>query len=140
MSQTRVLNEPPGVTAKEDVVFDVPMDVVRPDTDEGIMMMSVLEMQGLLRSGQLTSVELTNIALGMLERYDPEFNMREVSLTDLAMEKAELADAMFASGEYISAIQGIPFAIKVIPSTSCACFPFRRRASSRSHTHTHPLF
>ena len=96
MPQTRVLNKPPSVTAKEDVAFDVPMDVVRPNTDEEIMMMSVLEMQGLLRLGQLTSVELTNIALAMLEKYDPKFNMNEVALRDLAMEKAEVVGAMFA--------------------------------------------
>jgi hypothetical protein len=90
MSQTRVLNDPPSVTAKEDVNFFIPLNVTRPETDEEIMMMSVLEMQGLLRTGQLTSVELTNIALAMLEKYDPEFNMLEVALTELAMEKAKL--------------------------------------------------
>ena len=113
MAQTRVLNQPPSVTAKEDVMFEVPMDVVRPETDEELMMMSVLEMQGLLRTGQLTSVELTNISLTMLDMYDPEFNMLEIALTDLAMAKAEEADQMFVAGEYLSAIQGIPFAIKV---------------------------
>lgn len=135
MAQTRVLNEPPSVTAKEDVVFDVPLDVVRPESDEEIMLMSVLEMQGvsclslhfrpkrelpadylyfpqLLRTGQLTSVELTNIALTMLEKYDAEFNMLEVELKDLALEVAAKADVMFANSTYVSAIQGIPFAIK----------------------------
>jgi hypothetical protein len=34
--------------AKKGIVFDVPMDVVHPDTDEDIMMMLVLKMQGLL--------------------------------------------------------------------------------------------
>lgn len=112
MSQTRVLNDPPFVTPKEDVVFDIPLDVELPDSEEGIMMLSVLEMQGLLRSGKLTAVELTSIALGMLETYDPEFNMLEVALTDLAYAKAEEADAMLLAGEYISPIMGIPFAIK----------------------------
>ena len=112
MSQTRVLNDPPSVTAKDDVNFFIPLNITRPETDEEIMMMSVLEMQGLLRTGQLTSVELTNISLAMLEKYDPEFNMLEVALTELAMEKAKLADEMFSVGEYKSAIQGIPFAIK----------------------------
>lgn len=123
MAQTRVLNYPPEVTAKEDVDFTIPTDVVRPDTDEEILMMSVLEMQGLLRTGQLTSVELTEISLAMLDKYDPEFNMLEVALKDLAMEKANMADEMFAAGEYVSAIQGIPFAIKVLYST-CRSFGF----------------
>jgi hypothetical protein len=114
MSQTRVLNDPPSVTAKDDVNFFIPLNITRPETDEEIMMMSVLEMQGLLRTGQLTSVELTNISLAMLEKYDPEFNMLEVALTELAMEKAKLADEMFSVGEYKSAIQGIPFASRTL--------------------------
>lgn len=111
LAQTRVLNDPPYVTPKEDVVFDIP-DVDLPDTDEGIMMLSVLEMQGLLRAGKISSVNLTMIALEMLEKYDPEYNMLEVELKDLAMEVAEKADEMFAAGTYSSAIQGIPFAVK----------------------------
>jgi hypothetical protein len=112
MAQTRVLNDPPSVTAKEDVVFDIPTDIVLPDTDEGIMMLSVLEMQALLRAGSITSVQLTNIALNMLEKYDAEFNMLEVELRDLALRIAGEADVLFAAGEFVSPIQGIPFAIK----------------------------
>ena len=125
MAQTRVLNEPPSVTGKDEVMFDIP-NVTRPSTDTEIMMLSVLEMQGLLRSGQITSVELTNIALAMLEKYDPEFNMLEVSLTDLALAKAAEADELFAAGTYKSVIQGIPFAIKGMtndgnPNESISC-------------------
>lgn len=112
MSQTSILNRPTSVTAKDDVVFDVPADVVRPDTDEGVLMLSVLEMQSLLRQGSITSVELTNMALAMLELYDPEYNMLEVELSDLALAVAAEADAMFANGTIVSEIQGIPFAIK----------------------------
>jgi len=112
MSQTRVLNEPPSTTPPEDVVFDIPEDVALPDTDEGIMMLSVLEMQSLLRSGKITSIELTMKALDMLKKYDPEYNMLEVALEDLALRVAAEADAKFAVGEFVSVIQGIPFAVK----------------------------
>lgn len=112
MAQSRVLNEAPYTTPKEDVVFDVPTDTALPETEEEIMMLSVLEMQSLLRQGCITSVQLTNIALSMLEKYDPEFNMLEVELTDLALRVAAEADALFAEGNFLSPIQGIPFAIK----------------------------
>mmetsp|Transcript_13637 Transcript_13637/g.25652 ORF Transcript_13637/g.25652 Transcript_13637/m.25652 type:complete len:263 (-) Transcript_13637:1795-2583(-) len=112
MAQSRILNEAPEVTEKDAVVFDIPLDIERPDTDEEVMMLSVLEMQGLLRTGQLTSVELTNIALDMLQMYDQQFNMVEVELRDLALRVAGEADALFQSGTFVSPIQGIPFAIK----------------------------
>ena len=49
MAQTRVLNEPPSTTPKDAVTFSLP-SITKPDTPEGIMMLSVLEMQSLLRS------------------------------------------------------------------------------------------
>lgn len=112
MSQTRILNEPPYITPKDEVVFDIPYDVEVPDTDEGILMLSVLEMQGLLRSRNITSTQLTQIALDALYKYDSEYNILEVKLEDLAFKIAAEADAKFDAGEYVSAIQGIPFAIK----------------------------
>eukprot|EP00977_Amphora_coffeiformis_P002492 scaffold464_cov181-Amphora_coffeaeformis.AAC.30 len=112
LAQTRILNDSEETTPKEDVVFDIPVNVTRPAMDEAIMMLSVLEMQALLRQGDLTSVELTNIALGMLAKYDPEYNMLEVSLTDLALRLAEEADALIAEGTFLSPIHGIPFAVK----------------------------
>jgi hypothetical protein len=112
MAQSRILNEAPLVTPRDDVIFDLPVGVVLPETDEGIMGLSVLEQQALLRAGSITSVELTNIALSMLEKYAPEFNILEVELKDLALRIAGEADVLFAAGTYVSAIQGIPFAIK----------------------------
>ena len=112
MSQTRVLNEPPLVTPKDDVMFDIPDDVDLPDSDEGILMLSVLEMQGLLRSGKLTATKLTDIALAALKKYDPEYNMLEVELEDLAYSVAAEVDAMLLAGDYVSPIMGIPFAVK----------------------------
>jgi hypothetical protein len=113
MASSRILNEPPTTTPKEDVIFTLPEGVSRPATDEELMMMSVLEMQALLRQGDLTSVELTTIALDLLDKYDDSFNLNEVDTRDLALRVAGEADALFAAGDYRSFIQGIPFAIKV---------------------------
>lgn len=111
MAQTNVINKPPSVTDPYSVSFTLPT-VTKPDTEEGIMMLSVLEMQSLLRAGSLTSEELTTIGLKMLKKYDPEYNMLEVELETIAMAAAKKADAEFAKGNYVSFIQGIPFAIK----------------------------
>ena len=112
MSQTRVLNEAPFVTAKDDVVFDIPTDVELPDSPEEILMLSVLEMQGLLRAGKLTATKLTEYALDALKKYDPEYNLLEVELEDLAFSVAEEVDDLLEKGIYVSPIMGIPFAIK----------------------------
>merc|ERR550537_777802 len=75
-------------------------------------MLSILEMQALLRAGSLTSKELVDIGLAMLKKYDPEYNMLEVELETMAYAQAAKADAEFAKGNYVSFIQGIPFAVK----------------------------
>ena len=111
MAQTRVLNEPPSTTPKDAVTFTLP-SLSKPATPEGIMMLSVLEMQSLLRSGQMTSMELTGIAFDMLEKYDAEFNMVEVPSRDLALQYAAAADSDFSKNIFKSYVQGIPFAIK----------------------------
>ena len=102
----------PSVTAKDDVVFDIPANMVMPTTDEGVLMLSVLEMQALLREDSITSVELATMALNMLEIYDPEYNMLEVELRDLILVVAADAGTKFANGAILSGVQGIPFAIK----------------------------
>jgi len=93
MAQSRILNQPPLVTPRDDVIFDLPVGAVLPETDGGIMGLSVIEQQALLRAGSITLVELTNIALSMLEKYAPEFNILEVELKNLALRIAGEADA-----------------------------------------------
>merc|ERR1719390_503641 len=90
MAQTNVINKPPSVTDPYSVTFTLPT-VTLPDTEEGIMMLSVLEMQALLRAGSLTSKKLTDIGLAMLKKYDPEYNMLEVELETIAYAAAAKA-------------------------------------------------
>lgn len=85
-----------------------------------------------LRSGEVSSVELTKFFLARLEKYGPRFNC-VVNLTrDLALKQAEDADKELKAGKDRGPLHGIPYgakdllATKGIPTT-WGCPPFKDR-------------
>ncbi|MEM7097492.1 MAG: amidase [Pseudomonadota bacterium] len=65
-----------------------------------------------LKSGAMSSVELTQHMLGRIDRHQDELKCYAYVLGDSAMAEAEQADAARASGEPLGALHGIPIAIK----------------------------
>lgn len=87
-------------------------NVQRPDSDDALAFMSVNELGVLLRTGQLTSVELTRLYLDRLERYDPLLKCVVTRMDDLAMTQAKRADAELASGRDRGPLHGVPWGAK----------------------------
>ncbi|KAG6635282.1 putative amidase AmiD isoform X2 [Carya illinoinensis] len=88
----------------------------RPESEEDIAFMSVLELGDLIKTKQITSEELTNIFLRRLKRY---YHVLEavVSYTEeLAYKQAREADALLAQGMYLGPLHGIPYGLKDIIS------------------------
>ncbi|HKK08424.1 MAG TPA: amidase [Gemmatimonadota bacterium] len=90
----------------------LPKDVRRPDSLEEVAFWPIPRLAALLRSGGVTSVELTRMVLARLRRYGPELHA-VVTLTDsLALSQARRADRDFAAGRDRGLLQGIPFGVK----------------------------
>ncbi|HKK28168.1 MAG TPA: amidase [Gemmatimonadota bacterium] len=90
----------------------LPTEVRRPDDLEDVAFWPIPKLAALLRSGQVTSVELTRMYLSRLRRYDPRLHA-VVTLTDsLALAQAARADSDFAAGRVRGPLQGIPFGVK----------------------------
>ncbi|MEE8147837.1 MAG: amidase family protein, partial [Longimicrobiales bacterium] len=68
----------------------------------------------LIRTRQVTSVELTEMYLGRLKRYNPKFNNVVTFTDDLAMEEARRADTEIRSGQYRGPLHGLPWGAKDI--------------------------
>ena len=84
----------------------------RPDSDDDLAFAPVSRLARLLRSRQVSSVELTRLYLERLERYDPQLEC-VISLTsDLALEQAERADREIAAGHYRGPLHGVPWGAK----------------------------
>jgi Asp-tRNA(Asn)/Glu-tRNA(Gln) amidotransferase A subunit family amidase len=90
----------------------LPAGVSRPPKLEAVAYWPIPKLAALLRSGRVTSVELTRMYLDRLRRFDPELHA-VVTLTDsLALAEARRADRDFAAGRVRSLVQGIPFGVK----------------------------
>jgi Asp-tRNA(Asn)/Glu-tRNA(Gln) amidotransferase A subunit family amidase len=89
-----------------------PRDVRRPADLEAVAFWPVSRLAALIRTRQVTSVELTTMYLERLRRFDPQL-FAVVSLTDsLALEQARQADREIAAGRYRGPLHGIPYGAK----------------------------
>mgnify|MGYP001033345731 CR=1 FL=1 len=105
------LKEAAGLNRGRAVAIAAPAPA-RPADDEALAFLPVTQLAALLRSRQVTSVELTKLYLGRLKRFDPVFKC-VVTLTEkLAFEQAARADAEIASGAYRGPLHGVPWGAK----------------------------
>ncbi|KAK1271088.1 Fatty acid amide hydrolase [Acorus gramineus] len=88
--------------------------VKRPNKEEDIAFMTVLELGELIRTRQITSQELTNIFLRRLKRYNHVLEAVITYTEDLAYKQAKKADDLLQQGVYLGPLHGIPYGLKDI--------------------------
>lgn len=104
----------------------------RPDSPAGLAFLPVSEVAPLLRTRQVSSVELTRLALQRLKQYNPAL-LCVVTLTEeVALQQAEQADREIAAGHYRGPLHGVPWGAKDLiayPSypTTWGATPFKNQ-------------
>ena len=89
----------------------VPLRSVPRDEDQ-LAFLPITELSELVRRGRLTSMQLTQLYLARLRKYDPVLRC-VISLTeDRALRQARAADAEIARGRYRGPLHGIPWGAK----------------------------
>ncbi len=78
--------------------------------------LTIHEAHGLLKTKQLSSVELTQSYLERVRRVEPEVHALVTVTDELALKQAQQADALIAEGK-IGPLTGIPLAIKDVICT-----------------------
>jgi Asp-tRNA(Asn)/Glu-tRNA(Gln) amidotransferase A subunit family amidase len=86
--------------------------VKRPASLEDVAFWPVTQLAQLIRTRQVSSVELTGMYLERLKRYDPTLKFVISLLPDVAMAQAKRADAEIAAGRYRGPLHGIPWGAK----------------------------
>jgi Asp-tRNA(Asn)/Glu-tRNA(Gln) amidotransferase A subunit family amidase len=86
----------------------------RPANLEDVAFWSVRRLAELIRTRQVTSVELTRMYLARLHRYNPRLSCVVTFLDDLALKQATQADREIAAGKYRGPLHGIPWGAKDI--------------------------
>jgi len=94
------------------VPFGRPLDLPRPADEGELAGASIVELASLLRTRQISSVELTRLYLDRLKRYDPTLHCVITLTEELALEQAERADRELASGRDRGPLHGIPWGVK----------------------------
>ncbi|XP_062028983.1 uncharacterized protein LOC133744989 [Rosa rugosa] len=90
--------------------------IQRPQNDDDIAFMSVLELGELIRTKQITSQQLTQIFIQRLKRYNPVLEAVVTYTEELANQQAKEADELLARGVYFGPLHGIPYGLKDIIS------------------------
>lgn len=79
---------------------------------ESLAFLPVTELSDLIRRRKVTSLQLTQMYLDRLKRYDPVLKCVITLTEDRAIAKARAADAEIARGKYRGALHGIPWGAK----------------------------
>ena len=92
----------------------VPTGLRRPADLEDIAFWPLTGLAELIRTRQVSSVELTEMYLSRLKRYNPKFNNVVTFTDDLALKEARRADMEIRSGQYRGPLHGLPWGAKDI--------------------------
>jgi Asp-tRNA(Asn)/Glu-tRNA(Gln) amidotransferase A subunit family amidase len=83
-----------------------------PSNLEDLAFWPVTELAQLIKSHQVSSIELTNMYLDRLKKYDPKLHCVITLTEDLARRQAKQADDEIAAGCYRGPLHGIPWGAK----------------------------
>ena len=109
---------PPGVALdlpqSSGVRLAPPTRVARPTRIEDVAFFPVRQLSELVRTRQVSSVDLTRMYLSRLTRHNAALNC-VASLTEArALREAAAADAEIAAGKYRGPLHGVPYGVKDI--------------------------
>ncbi|MDB4883013.1 MAG: amidase domain protein [Gemmatimonadetes bacterium] len=107
---------PPGVTLELPVKHATVRSRVAPRTVpanlEELAFLPVTELSELVRRRKVTSVQLTEMYLGRIRKYDPLLKAVITITEDRALAQARAADQEIARGKYRGPLHGIPWGAK----------------------------
>jgi Asp-tRNA(Asn)/Glu-tRNA(Gln) amidotransferase A subunit family amidase len=111
-------------------VWRLPADVARPEDPQDLAWLPVTDLAALLRSGRVTSEELTRLALDRLREHGPRLECVVTLLEERALVRARQADRELAAGRWRGPLHGVPCGVKdllAMPGgpTTWGATPFR---------------
>ncbi len=92
-------------------------DTKMPDDEDELAFYSIGQLGHLIKTKQISSVELTRFFIDRLEEYGPKLECVITLTEDFALARARKCDGEIAAGNYKGPLHGIPFGIKDLLST-----------------------
>lgn len=91
--------------------------LTRPANLEDLAFYPVTALAELIRTRQVTSIELTEMYLNRLKKYGPKLECVVTLTEDLARKQAKRADEEIAAGQYRGPLHGLPWGAKDLLAT-----------------------
>jgi Asp-tRNA(Asn)/Glu-tRNA(Gln) amidotransferase A subunit family amidase len=89
-----------------------PIKAKRPSDIEDLSFWTITNLAGLIKSRKVSSLELTNMYLSRLKKYDTKLHCVITLTEELALRQAKRADKEIAAGRYRGPLHGIPWGAK----------------------------
>lgn len=107
-----------GMPADTGVKLSAPTSAPLPADAADIAFAPVTALGAWIRSGQLTSRQLTQIYLDRIATYNPVLECFAALHPDRALAEADAADALLRAGVYLGPLHGIPYGVKDLFDTA----------------------
>lgn len=122
----------------------VPGKVTLPTNRDELAFYSVGQLGELIRTRQISSVELTRFFLNRLKTYDATLHCVITLTDDLALQQAARADAELKAGKYRGPLHGIPYGAKDLLAkrgykTTWGSVPYKDQTLNSDATVIHKL-
>ena len=106
------ISDPTPVDIPRSYPISSQVTVTRPENLEDVAFYTVTQLAELVRTRQVTSIELTEMYLTRLQKYDDILKCVVTLTEDLAMKQARRADDEIQRGYYRGPLHGIPWGAK----------------------------
>lgn len=121
------------------VDFALQKKIKLPKNFNDLAFYTVADLSVLIRERKVTSVELTELFLSRLKKYDEQLECVVTLTEELAMEQARRADQEIAAGKYRGPLHGIPYGAKDLLAvvgypTTWGAAPFRDQVIDETAT------
>ncbi|OQX94363.1 hypothetical protein B6I21_09565, partial [candidate division KSB1 bacterium 4572_119] len=109
----------PGIKIEQKKFFSIEElpKIAAPTYIEDMAFQPIPVLAQLLKTRQITSVELTTMFINRLEKFGPRLECTITLAKDLALKQAQKADREIASGNYRGLLHGIPWGAKDLLAT-----------------------
>ncbi len=99
-------------TNQTEITYSDVGELKRPENLSDLAFYTVRQLGELIRTKQITSVELTKLSIERLTKYDPKLHCVITLTEELALKQATRADEELAAGKYRGPLHGIPYGAK----------------------------
>ena len=115
------------------------MSTRMPSDKNDLAYYSIGQLAALIRTKQISSVNLTQFFLARLKKYGPELECTITLTEDSALARAKKADQEIAAGKYKGLMHGIPFGVKDLLAakgykTTWGAMPYKNQVMNEDAT------